>query len=256
MATQTMHISREADHGEDHDQAEAADRPEINVAMKERMTSLAVGAALVLIGVRRRSTLGALLAIAGGSLLQRGTTGHCGIYAAIGKNTAREQQAPEPSEFHESSVHVEHVVTISKPAAELYSFWRKLDTLPQFMHHLESVKVLDDKRSHWVAAAPAGQHVEWDAEIINDEINKLIAWRSTDNADVHSAGSVKFVEAGERGTEVHVKLDYLPPAGQVGRWIAKLFGEEPDQQVRDDLNRFKQIMENGEAASKANTSRS
>jgi uncharacterized membrane protein len=249
MSTERLHSSPTED-------ADGEERPEINVAMNERMISLATGAALVLLGVRRRSTLGALLAIAGGSLMHRATTGHCVVYAAIGKNTAREQQAPEPAEFFENSVHVEHVVTISKPAAELYAFWRKLDNLPQFMNHLESVKILDDKRSHWVAAAPAGQHVEWDAEIINDEPNKLIAWKSLPSADVHSAGSVKFVAApGDRGTEVHVILDYLPPAGQVGRWIAKLFGEEPDQQVKDDLGRFKQMMETGEVATTAGQSR-
>jgi uncharacterized membrane protein len=93
------------------------------------------------------------------------------------------------------------------------------------MSHLESVAVVDDKRSHWVAKAPAiaGGKVEWDAEIINDEPNALIAWRSLENADVDNAGSVRFVPApGDRGTEVKVVIDYIPPAGRVGKWVAKL----------------------------------
>jgi uncharacterized membrane protein len=217
--------------------------PSINVATKERINSVVGGAVLLLIGLRRRTTFGALMAIAGGALIYRGVTGHSSVYAALGKNTA-EEDTPEPQEFFEHGVHVEQSVTIDKPADEIYRFWRQLDNLPRFMNHLESVTTLDDNRSHWVCAAPAGRQVEWDAEIINDEPNKLIAWRSTENADVHSTGSVRFLDAASgNGTDVHVILEYLPPAGQVGRWIAKLFGEEPDQQVRDDLRQLKQVME-------------
>jgi uncharacterized membrane protein len=115
------------------------------------------------------------------------------------------------------------------------------------MDHLESVTVQDDKRSHWVAKAPAGTTVEWDAEIINEKENELIAWRSLDGADVDNAGSVRFSEAtGGRGTVVKVSLEYDPPAGIIGSLIAKLFGEEPSQQVQEDLHRFKQVMETGE----------
>jgi uncharacterized membrane protein len=115
------------------------------------------------------------------------------------------------------------------------------------MKHVESVSVLDEKRSHWVVRGPAGSTVEWDAEIINDEPNALIAWRSLDNAEVDNAGSVRFVPGPEgRGTEVRVVLDYIPPAGRVGKWVARLFGEEPSQQIHEDLRRFKRLMETGE----------
>jgi uncharacterized membrane protein len=117
------------------------------------------------------------------------------------------------------------------------------------MRHLEAVTVLDGNRSHWVAKAPAiaGGKVEWDAEIINDEPNALIAWRSLANADVDNTGSVRFVPApSERGTEVKVVIDYIPPAGRLGSWVAKLFGEEPQQQIQEDLRRFKRLMETGE----------
>jgi uncharacterized membrane protein len=218
---------------------------EINVGSSERLGSVLGGSFLVLWGLRRRSNFGALLALAGGGLIYRGVTGHCNLYAAMGKNTA---EAPDPSDYFEHGVHVVQSVRIDKPAEELYRFWRNLENLPRFMDHLESVRVTGDKQSHWVAKAPAGQHVEWDAEIINDEPNRLIAWRSVDNSDVHSAGSVRFLPAKDgQGTDVQVTLDYLPPAGELGRWVAKAFGEEPDQQVTEDLQHLKQHMEAGEA---------
>jgi uncharacterized membrane protein len=115
------------------------------------------------------------------------------------------------------------------------------------MDHLESVRILDGKRSHWVAKAPLGTSVEWDAEIINEEANELIGWRSLEGADVPNAGSVRFRPApGGRGTEVRVNLEYNPPTGKLGAAFAKLLGEEPERQVEEDLRRFKQWMEAGE----------
>ncbi len=115
------------------------------------------------------------------------------------------------------------------------------------MLHLQSVTVKDLTHSRWVANAPAGRTVAWDAEIINDKENELIAWRSVGNADIDNAGSVHFTPApGGRGTVVKVVLEYVPPAGQAGKLVAKLFGEEPDTQVREDLRHFKEIMEAGE----------
>ncbi|TMC89174.1 MAG: SRPBCC family protein, partial [Chloroflexi bacterium] len=128
-----------------------------------------------------------------------------------------------------------------------YRFWRNFENLPRFMEHLKSVTVIDNKHSHWVARAPAGTSVEWDAEIINERENELIAWRSVGDATIGNAGSVHFTPApGGRGTEVKVVLEYDPPAGRAGVIMARLFGEEPDQQVREDLRHFKEIMEAGE----------
>jgi uncharacterized membrane protein len=109
------------------------------------------------------------------------------------------------------------------------------------------VRRLDDRLSHWCAVGPAGMRVEWDAEIVADTENELIAWRSLEGSDVQNSGSVRFSRApGARGTEVRVQLQYTPPAGALGRSVAWLFGEEPDQQVHEDLHRFKQLMETGE----------
>jgi uncharacterized membrane protein len=138
-------------------------------------------------------------------------------------------------------------VTINRTPEELYKFWRDFQNLPRFMKHLESVQVTDDKRSHWTARGPAGTRVEWDAEIFEDRPNELIAWRSLDGADVDNVGTVRFDRApGGRGTVVRVNLQYRPPAGIIGKVVAKLFGEDPEWQIKDDLRRFKQVMETGE----------
>jgi uncharacterized membrane protein len=140
-----------------------------------------------------------------------------------------------------------HSVTVNKPIAEVYAFWRSLENLPRFMHHLESVEILDSRRSHWKAKAPAGASVEWDAEIIDERENELISWRSLPGATVPNAGTVRFKGApGNRGTEVHVVMEYHIPGGALGAVVARLFREEPKQQVHDDLLRFKQVMETGE----------
>ena len=138
-------------------------------------------------------------------------------------------------------------LTINKSPEECYAFWRNFENLPQFMRHLESVTVIDERRSHWKAKAPAGATVEWDAETVEDRPNEFIGWRSTEDADVHNAGSVRFERApGGRGTEVRVELEYKPPLGKLGSKVAMLFREEPGQQVMDDLRHFKQVMETGE----------
>lgn len=144
-------------------------------------------------------------------------------------------------------VHVKAAITLKRPRNEVYGFWHNFENLPRFMAHLESVQVLDERRSRWKAKAPVGSTVEWEAEIIEDRPNELIAWRSLPDSTVPNTGSVQFRDApGGRGTEVLVELRYQPPGGKIGALIAKLFGEEPEQQVKGDLRRFKQVMEIGE----------
>lgn len=138
-------------------------------------------------------------------------------------------------------------ITINRSPEEVYRYWRNFENLPGFMSHLESVQIIDERRSHWVAKAPAGMKVEWDAEITEDRPNELIAWRSLEGADVKNSGSVRFAPAPTgRGTEVKVSILYNPPGGATGAGIAKLFGEEPEQQIKGDIYRFKQVMETGE----------
>lgn len=140
-------------------------------------------------------------------------------------------------------------ITINASPEDLYTRWHDFESLPTFMYHLESVQTTGDGRSHWVAKAPAGTTVEWDAEITEDVPGQSIAWRSIEGATVENSGSVRFQPApGGRGTEVYVEVQYSPPGGAIGSVVAKLFGEEPNQQISDDLRRFKQIIETGEIA--------
>ena len=155
--------------------------------------------------------------------------------------------APQQRPSSSSGVHVVETITIKRPRTEVYGFWHNFENLPRFMAHLESVQVLDERRSHWKAKAPAGTTVEWDAETVEDRPNELIAWRSLEGSSVPNSGTVQFKDApGDRGTEVRVELRYQPPGGKIGALFAKLFGEEPEQQVKGDLRRFKQVMETGE----------
>ena len=156
------------------------------------------------------------------------------------------RQGPTPSS---GGFKVEEVVTIGKPPEELYGFWRNFINLPRFMKHLDSVELMDDRRSRWRARAPGGTTVRWDAEIVQERENEWIAWRSLQGSTIENSGSVRFQPApGARGTEVRVQLQYNPPAGQLGRAVAWMFGEEPKQQIHEDLKRFKQLMETGEIA--------
>ena len=144
-------------------------------------------------------------------------------------------------------VHAKASCIVNRAPDEVYSFWRGFENLPRFMKHLESVADLGDGRSHWVAKGPAGSTVEWDATIIADVPGEVITWRSLEGSDVDHAGAVRFEEApGGRGTIVKVNIEYNPLAGVVGATVAKLFGEEPEQQLDDDLRRFKQVLEIGE----------
>lgn len=148
-----------------------------------------------------------------------------------------------------SDVRLTQTIIINRSPEELYSFWRDFNNLPTFMAHLASVQVTGDKRSHWVANGPGGKKVEWDAEIIDDQPNSHIAWRSLPDSDVDNSGSVRFERApGGRGTLVKAEIEYAPPGGALGAKIAKLFREEPGQKIEDDLRAFKQLMETGEVA--------
>jgi uncharacterized membrane protein len=145
------------------------------------------------------------------------------------------------------SMELTATTTIRKPPPEVYAFWRDLENLPTFMAHLEEVRATGDRTSHWSAGAPFGENVGWDAEIVDEAPGEKIVWRSTGDADVSNAGTVRFVPAPDGvSTEVHVVLEYDIPGGAVGKAVAKYFGEEPHQQLDDDLRRLKQVLETGE----------
>lgn len=215
------------------------------VSDTERWASMIGGGAMVLMGLQQRSLRGVLTAIAGGSLAYHGATTEKSLQEKVVDATGINK-----------AIRVEKTVTINKSAEELYNYWHNFENLPTFMKHVKSVQVLDMRRSHWVANAPMGQTIEWNADIINDQPNQLIAWASEEGAEVDNSGFVRFQPApGDRGTEVKVVMEYNVPGGMLTAAIAKLFGEEPEQQIGDELRRFKQLMETGEIATTEGQSR-
>jgi uncharacterized membrane protein len=161
------------------------------------------------------------------------------------ENARREriEQGKKP----ETELHMTKSITVNRPAEECYRFWHDFESFPRFMQHLESVKITGDNRTHWRAKGPAGTSFSWDAELVADEPSQFLAWRSIEGSGIDNSGSVRFERApGGRGTIVRVELHYVPPAGMAGAMLAKLFGEEPSQQVDEDLRRFKWLIEVGE----------
>lgn len=220
-----------------------------NVSDAERWLSVIAGTALAAYGLKRRTAAALASAGVGAALLWRGTTGHCPIYQATGVSTSGEP-GDQVSIPYGRGTRVDATTVINATADQIYTFWRNFENLPRFMHNLEAVTVHDAMHSHWVSRGPVGSSVEWEAEIINEIPGELIAWRSIASSTVHNAGSVQFKPStGGRGTEVRVELRYDPPAGRIGAAVAKLFGENPERQVREDLRRLKMLIETGEVAS-------
>jgi uncharacterized membrane protein len=222
----------------------AQSQPPVNVGDVERWLSIIGGGILALYGLRR--SLGNLVLITGGgALIYRGLTGHCVVYKALHLSTTSADTGP--------GITLEAAITVHKPAAQVYRFWRHLENHPRFIAHLESVVSAGDKRSHWIAQAPMQLPIEWDAEIVEERENALLSWRSLPGADVDHAGTVRFRELPNgRGTEVRLRLTYAPPGGQVGQAVARLFKSLTAQQLQEDLRRCKQIIEAGEAPTVAN----
>ena len=243
----------------------------LNVGQGERQLSVAGGAALLLYALINRSRSSLLTAPLGAYLVWRGQTGHCPVYDAMNINTAQTQQRwlgngngqqpswqgntgvqqipiqQQSSQQQSNQIEIKRSVTVNKPATELYNFWRKLENLPQFMHHLEQVVQTGEKSSHWQAKIAGGIPVEWDAEIVDDVPRKRIAWRATPDSQVQQNGVVEFKEAtGGRGTVVHVDMHYTPPGGIIGETFGRLLNGVTAQQVENDISRFKSLMETGE----------
>ncbi len=221
-----------------------AQSPGVNIAQTERLLSVAGGGLLAWMGLREGGLLGATLAAVGGGLLYRGLSGHCAIYASMGVNHA-ETHGLQASVGAGRGFKVVEAIAVDSSAEDLFNIWRDFENLPRFMGHLLRVDARAN-RSHWVAHGPAGTHVAWDAEIITEDPGRMIGWRSLEGSQVNTAGSVHFtVLPAGGGTEVTVSLKYDPPGGALGAWLAWLFGQDPEHQIRSDLRRFKQLVETG-----------
>jgi len=206
----------------------------------ERVVSLAAGAALIGLAARSRRWR-SIAASSGAGLIGRGLTGFCPVNYAIGRGRTLDDTRNALSGAR--GVNVDERITIARRPEEVFEFWRDLANLPRFLSHLERIDVIDGRRSHWVVQGPAGMHVEWDAELINEIRPDLLAWRSLPGADVASAGSVQFRPLGPTETELRVRMQYAPPAGRAGAAVARWMGDSPESMLRTDLRRLKDILE-------------
>ena len=218
-----------------------------SLSQLQSWAALGAGAALLVYGARRRSLAGLGLTIAGTPFLYRGIKGR---WPELANRTEGRHDGDETRAYlaGDRGIHVREAVQLEKPVAEVFRFWRRLENLPRFMEHLESVTEGVDGRSHWIARGPGGVRVQWDAEIINESENQVIGWRSLPGSDVVSAGSVNFGSIRGDSTRVTVHLQYEAPAGRAGALAATLLGRSPSQMIREDLRRFKQLLEAGEIA--------
>jgi uncharacterized membrane protein len=216
-------------------EAQTSKTRHINVGDGERIASIVLGSGLLAFGLIRQSRTGLILAFTGAGLLYRGFSGSSLLYRSLGVDRAG-------SELRGNlGVKIERELSIEEPAEKLYRFWRDVRNLPTIMPSIESVTVLSDIRSHWVVKGPMGTTAEWDAEIINDKPNELIAWR-TEGARVESAGSVRFESRPDGSTLVRVSLQYKPPGGELAHMVSALFGEDPGARIEQDLARLKEAL--------------
>ena len=219
----------------------------MNLGRWERIGSVAAGAGLLYLASQRPRMRGARQ-ILGAGLVARGVTGYCAVkQALVGDEAARTDTKRWLGGA--AGIHVRESVVIGRPVGEVYRFWRDLANLARFLRHVERIDVIDPRRSHWVVRGPGQMRLEWDAEILSDEPDALLSWKSTTPADIVSAGSVIFRPIGSEQTQIAVHFQYSPPGGRVGRKLAALLGQDPQMQVREDLQRLRGLLERREDAS-------
>lgn len=195
----------------------------------------------------RNRTMAATAAVLGVAALDYVCAQQLNVSAQARPHEAEDGPARDAGIAPSTARRVARSITVNRGRSEVYAFWRNFENLPQFMKHLEAVSVHDERRSKWTARGPMGKNVSWEAEILEDVPNERISWRSLPGSTITNAGMVRFEDApGDRGTEIHVELEYKPPAGMLGTTVALLFREEPKEQLFDDLRAFKQVMEIGE----------
>ncbi|MDF2095362.1 SRPBCC family protein [Aquibaculum arenosum] len=212
----------------------------LNVHPLERLLSLGVGACLLRSGWRDSGVGGCLKLILGGALAFRGLSGHCHLYEALSIDSRGGFAGAEHGQGWQEA---QASAVIERPASELYARWRNVSTLPQILSHVEKVEPLDGRNSRWTVTGPGGARLQFTSRIEQDEPNRRITWRSSEDADVQNEGSVEFQSEGEGRTRIKVHLRYLPPGGALGRMAARLFGGNAESRLASDVNRFKQAAE-------------
>ena len=221
-----------------------------DIGQTERWISMLLGGALAAYGIRRRGPVGLVVGAVGAGLVLRGAARRDPLTHVL-RHTTAERTAAQQRGWSSAAI-TTRAVTINRPRAELYRFWRDFSNLPRFVESVRRIDMIDGQRSRWLVDAPAGMTVQWEAVITTDEPNRRIGWESEQGADVRNAGWVDFRDApGGRGTEVRAEIVYEPPAGQVGRVMTFVMSQSPSQSMRRDLRRFKALMETGETPTAA-----
>ena len=211
-----------------------------HVSDGERFVYGVGGSLLVAYGLRKGGAVGVTCTLLGSGLLYHGVRGRNPLYEVLNISTVRSTSGRQ-------LIEVLKTMTINRPVEEVYNLWRDFQNTPRFMPHLQSVERLDERRSRWTVNGPAGATVTWEAEIVNEKPNELIAWQSMNDSDIRHWGVIRFTTApGGRGTEVKIELEYQPIGGTLGTLVAKVFGADPAKLVEEGLKRFKQVMEAGE----------
>ena len=220
----------------------------VNVGDAERAASAAGGAILTAYGLKKGGLGGWLLAGIGGALLYRGSTGHCPAFAALGASTAppHTDSIYDPPADGVRPVEIVESLTVAASRTEAYGAWRQFERFPLFMQHILQVLDFGGGRSQWTAQFPGTPNVTWEAELVEDRPGEVLAWRSEPGAQVDNAGHVRFEDAPTGGTEVHVRIAYRPPAGQLGAAVAGLLNDGFARMVKEDVRRFKHLLETGD----------
>jgi uncharacterized membrane protein len=216
-----------------------------NIGEEERLISGAVGilGGFLVYWSSRKHKSWALASIPALYLIYRGLTGNCPLFDLL-KSDSKEIVPPSASVRHQQGTKIESSIFINRPVEHLFHFWKDPSNLPMFMSHIESVTPLPDHRSHWVARGPARMDFEWDAIIHHEIDHRSISWRTLEGSDVMHAGSVQFKDTPDRTiTELKVEINYVPPAGELGKFFAKILGEDPQKQLDEDLVNFKYKVE-------------
>lgn len=224
-----------------------------NVGDMERRLSLAGGAVSALLGLRRGGLMGLIMTGLGAMLMYRGGTGHCAMYERMGVSTSRSSDKGLFGRSSSSSPRLHASVTINRDRSEVYGYWRDFSNLARFMRYIEEVRPTGEKTSHWTADVPMAGQLEWNAEVTADVPDDRIAWRSVEGSEVETRGEVRF-RSSPHGTEVEVEMSYQLPGGTAGAVASKLARSLTQAMLREDLRRFKRLMEAGETPTAAITS--
>jgi uncharacterized membrane protein len=221
---------------------------DVNVGAAERGASVTLGAALLAFAAARRRPFSSLLLAAAGTwLAHRGVTGRCAVYDRLDMGSVDDDDEERLDAGAHDDLSVESAITIGRPVAEVYAFWRRLENIPLFMEGILSVTERGGGRSTWVARGPSGRTWAWESEILEDRPGELLVWRSLPGSDVHHHGAARFQDAPVgRGTEVRLGIEFLPPGGMAGRVVARLARRLPEHPAEEDLRRLKQMLEAGE----------